>query len=276
MKLSIITINYNNKDGLLRTMESVLGQTSKDFEYIVVDGDSTDESKKIIDRYDSVQSHPFKWISEKDNGIYQAMNKGIQLATGDFIQFLNSGDTLVAQDVTKKMLDVIPDNCNIFYGNMLKQLPKRIIRDKGFEGRVPTMMDFFTGTLNHSPAYIKRSLFETYGLYDESLKIVSDWKWYLQVIVLNGVIPFYKDLDVTFFDMNGISNTNCQLEKTERKLVLSEILPVSVLADYEYLAYHGDQIKRINRYMLTRKGLWFVERAIFKYEKWFRNKEKIF
>ena len=268
MKLSIITINYNNREGLLRTMESVFGQTSDDFEYIVVDGDSTDGSKEIIARYDSVSTHPFRWISEKDNGIYHAMNKGIQLASGDFIQFLNSGDTIVNQDVTKIMLEVIPDNCNIFYGNMLKQLPKRIIRDKGFEGRVPTMMDFYTGTLNHSSAYIKRSLFETYGLYDESLKIVSDWKWYLQIIALNGVIPFYTDLDVTLFDMYGVSTLNLDLGKSERQQVLNEILHESVISDYEKWAIPIDQIKRINRYILTKKGFLLIERVLFKWEKY--------
>ena len=273
MKLTIITINYNNAIGLQKTIESVFAQTSNDFEYIIVDGDSTDASKEIIARYDSFPTHPYRWISEKDNGIYHAMNKGIQLASGDFIQFLNSGDTLVTQDVTKRMLEVIPDNCNVFYGNMLKQLPKRIIMDKGFEGRLPTMMDFYTGTLNHSPAYIKRSLFETYGLYDESLKIVSDWKWYLQVIVLNGVIPEYKDLDVSLFDMNGISNINSQLEKTERKQVIAEILPILATADYESLILQLDKINRLNRYWITRNGIWFIERVLFKWEKWNKNRD---
>jgi len=111
---------------------------------------------------------------------------------------------------------------------MLKALHKKIIRDRGFAGRIPTMIDFYTGTLNHSSAYIKRSLFETYGLYDESLKIVSDWKWYLQVIALNGIIPVYKDIDVTVFDMTGISTMNSTLEKEERKKVLLEILSPSV------------------------------------------------
>ena len=135
------------------------------------------------------------------------------------------------------------------------------------------MMDFYTGTLNHSPAYIKRSLFETYGLYDESLKIVSDWKWYLQVIVLNGVIPEYKDLDVSLFDMNGISNINSQLEKTERKQVIAEILPILATADYESLILQLDKINRLNRYWITRNGIWFIERVLFKWEKWNKNRD---
>jgi glycosyltransferase involved in cell wall biosynthesis len=272
MKLSIITINLNNVEGLRRTMESVFCQTSNEFEYIVVDGDSVDGSKDIIYQFDNKNKHSFKWLSEKDNGIYQAMNKGIQMATGDFIQFLNSGDFLVATDVTERMLKAIPEGCNIFYGNMLKKLPKRIYHDRGFAGRKPTMLDFYSGTLNHSPAYIRRSLFKMFGLYDESLKIVSDWKWYLQVIGLNGIVPVYKDIDVTFFDMNGISTINSDLDQNERKQVLLEILPASVLTDYEQWFQIIDQIVRINRYGLTRKVFWLVERLLFKLEKWFGYK----
>jgi len=278
MKLSIITINYNNASGLQKTMESVLNQTSKEFEYIVLDGNSTDGSVQLIRRFDLSPvlspkergERQFIWISEPDTGIYNAMNKGIRMAKGEYLQFLNSGDRLVAPDVTERMLkklSTINYPLSILYGNMLKLLPKRILRDRGFAGRMPTMLDFYTGTLNHSPAYIKRSLFETYGLYDESLKIGSDWKWYLQVIALNGVVPVYTDIDVTVFDMTGISTVNSNIDKSERKQVLSEILPASVLADYERWAFPIDQVKRINRYWITRKGFWLVERVLFKLEK---------
>lgn len=286
MKLSIITINLNNAQGLFKTVDSVLKQTSNEFEYIIIDGGSTDSScQVIIDKrlvingetdFDGIQ---VSCISEPDTGIYNAMNKGIRMGKGEYIQFLNSGDILAAKDVTEKMLFQLKvekeqlresiDSVSILYGNMLKPLPKSILRDKGFAGRIPTMLDFYTGTLNHSPAYIKRSLFETYGLYDESLKIVSDWKWYLQVIALNGVVPVYTDIDVTVFDMNGVSNINSSLDKKERKEVLSEILPLSVLKDYENWAFPTEQMKRIKRYWITRKVFWLVERVLFKIEKWF-------
>ena len=278
-RLTIITINYNNASGLKKTMESVSNQTSKSFEYIVVDGNSIDGSVELIKKFDNNSTvDSFLWISKPDSGIYNAMNKGIRMAKGEYIQFLNSGDTLAANDVTEKMLaylfpspqgEGVGVRSSILYGNMLKPLPKRIHRDRGFAGRIPTILDFYIGTLNHSSAYIKRSLFDTYGLYDESLKIVSDWKWYLQVIALNGVIPIYKDIDVTIFDMTGISTVNSRLDKEERLQVLSGILPISVLKDYESWAFPIEQMKRINRYWITRKMFWIVERVLYKWEKWF-------
>jgi glycosyltransferase involved in cell wall biosynthesis len=290
MKLSIITINYNNASGLKKTMESVLSQTSCEFEYVVIDGNSTDGSIELIRSFDSFHLHSkkdrgerqFTWISESDNGIYHAMNKGIKIAKGEYLQFLNSGDIFTSLDVTERMLSSLTSTsresfgAKILYGNMLKELPTRILRDRGFEGRMPTLLDFYTGTLNHSPAYIRRSLFDTYGLYDETLRIVSDWKWYLQVLIMNNVQVDYIDIDVSIFDMNGISNANLELEKQERRQVLSDILPISILTDYESWAYQIDQIKRVNRYLLSRKGFWLMERVIFKLEKWFGNKEQSF
>ncbi len=152
--LSIITINFNNAAGLQKTMESVLSQSSNKFEYIVVDGGSTDGSIEIINRFINTGVRQFKCISEQDNGIYHAMNKGIIAAKGEYCQFLNSGDWLAGNDVIEKMLAGLPD-CDIFYGNMLKQLPDgKIFRDVCEQGRI-TMLTLYKGSLNHAPAFIK-------------------------------------------------------------------------------------------------------------------------
>ncbi len=247
-KLTIITINFNNLDGLKKTVESVLNQTSKEFEYVLIDGGSTDGSKEFIESLANNQTDSrIKWISELDNGIYHAMNKGIKMAQGEFVQFINSGDILVDNYVTEKMLSEVAENDQILYGHMLKQLPKGLFRDKAFAGRKPTFIDFYYGTLNHSPSLIRKTLFEKFGYYDEKLKIVADWKWYLQVIILFNTPVRYLPIDVTRFDMNGISNSNRQLEILERNQVLTELIPLNILEDYTQYAAGIDFFQRLKK-----------------------------
>ena len=147
--------------------------------------------------------------------------------------------------------------------------------DKCFAGQEITMLGMFTGTLNHDPAYICRDLFAKYGYYDESLKIVSDWKWYLQVIILGGEKPQYVDIDVTLFDMTGISETNKELDRAERRRVLEQLFPKAILTDYECYAFPIEQIKRLQRYPWAYKMVWFLERCLFKMEKVKRKKSKV-
>ena len=270
MTLSIITINRNNYIGLENTLKSVKSQSFLGIEHIIVDGASSDRSVDIIKQYANQMGEKVKWISEPDTGIYNAMNKGVLMASGEYVQFLNSGDCLVADDVTGKMISVIEKKGrpSILYGNMLKDMPDgRVLRDRCFAGQDISFLGFYTGTLNHSPAYIKRSLFEKYGMYDETLKIVSDWKWYLQAIILGEEKPAYADIDVTLFDMNGISETNKELDKAERKQVLSALIPASILADYSQWAFPIEQMKRLKRHPWAYKIIWFLERCLFKLEK---------
>ena len=159
---------------------------------------------------------------------------------------------------------------SILYGNMIKCFPDgRRMVDKCFAGQEISMLGMFTGTLNHDPAYIRRELFEKYGYYDESLKIVSDWKWYLQSIILGGEKPRYVDMDVTLFDMTGISERVESKEKIrkERQEVLRELIPEVYLIDYE--RYSGDVylMRRIHRHSWANKLVWFVERCLFRIEK---------
>ena len=206
------------------------------------------------------------------------MNKGIHMASGEYIQILNSGDCLASPDVMGRMIEALEKagNPSVFYGNMIKCFPDghRIV-DKGFAGQEITMLGMYTGTLNHDPAYIRRDLFEKYGCYDERLKIVSDWKWYLQAIVIGGEKPQYTDIDVTLFDMSGISETNKELDKAERRQVLEQLFPQAVLADYEQYAFPIEQIKRLKRHPWAYKMMWFLERCLFKLEKAKLRKSKV-
>lgn len=270
MILTIITINRNNAEGLEKTMQSVSSQTCNDFEYIVVDGASTDRSVEVIKSVAGRFGNRLKLISEPDKGIYNAMNKGIGMASGEYVQFLNSGDCLASDDVVKRMYGALEQSGipGILYGNMLKDMSDgRMMRDRSFAGRDISFLGFYTGTLNHSPAYIRRGLFDKYGRYDEGYKIVSDWKWYIQAIILGEEKPVYADIDVTLFDMNGISETNKELDKAERKKVLEELFHPSIIADYDKWATSIDQMKRLKRHPWAYKLVWVIERCLFKLEK---------
>lgn len=289
MKLSIITINYNNAEGLQMTMESVLKQTYRDIEYIVVDGASTDGSVEVIREMSRDKSlndgMSLIWTSEPDKGIYNAMNKGLCKATGDYVQILNSGDILAAADVTERMVAALQrvnseerivnsGGVPILYGNMLKSYDMKTIINRDTCGNglytPKSFLYFYKGTLNHDCAYIRRDLFDKYGLYNEQMKICSDWEWYVRAIVLGGEKPVYTNIDVTIFDMNGVSESkgkNADLIKKERREYLEKILPPAILHDYDQFAFPILQYQRLKKYHLW-EVVYFMERVLFKLEKW--------
>lgn len=290
MKLSIVTINYNNADGLKRTLASIEEQTYCFIEHIIVDGGSADDSVSVIQDYvarnnlkqlssgrkDPFFRHTIIWSSEPDRGIYNAMNKGIKKATGSYIEILNSGDILAAPDVVERMIAEVERNVypSILYGNMLKSHDGKTIinRDTCGNGMYTpeSFLYFYKGTLNHDCAYIRRDLFDKYGLYNEEMKICSDWEWYVRAIVLGDEKPIYTNIDVTIFDMNGVSEShgkNAELIKKERREYLEKILPATILHDYDAFAFPVLQYQRLRKYHLW--GLvYFVERVLFKLEKW--------
>lgn len=233
--ISIVTINYNNAEGLDKTLASVNCQTSDEFEHIIVDGGSTDNSVEKIKHYDN-GNVPRIWISEKDNGIYNAMNKGIRMARGQYLQFLNSGDYLVDKDVILRISDALrcKDFPEILYGNIIVITKKgRLSRNKGVQGKYVTPWMMYHGAIPHSSAYIKRELFDKYGLYDENMRIVSDWEWYFEVTYYHGIHPKHEDTDVSFFNLNSISETKHELNAKERRQVIERIMPPQVLPDYD-------------------------------------------
>lgn len=300
MKLSIVTINYNNAEGMRKTLASVTAQTYCDIEHIIIDGGSTDGSVEVIKEYACTSTHPMIWVSEPDKGIYNGMNKGIEIAlgcrvvnalnrselvedknkgirktTGAYIEILNSGDVLAATDVTERMVKDLEKNeyPSILYGNMMKDYGKgKIVRDTcGERMYTPeSFLYFYNGTLNHDCAYIRRDLFDKYGLYNEEMKICSDWEWYVKAIALGGEKAVYTDIDVTIFDMNGVSESygkNADIIKRERREYLEKILPPSVLRDYDQFSFPILQYQRLKKHHLW--GIvYFIERVLFKLEKW--------
>lgn len=276
MKISIVTINYNNVEGLKKTLSSVVEQSYRDIEHIIIDGGSMDGSVDAIKEYvadnpkrESFFKHTVNWVSEHDNGIYNAMNKGIKKATGAYIQILNSGDIFAASDVVERMVAEIEnaENPELLYGNMIrKDYATGKIEGKSKEVEY-SLRQYYSSTMNHDCCYFRRDLFDTYGLYDESLKIVSDWKWFLRAIGLGNVKPIYIDIDVTIFDCSGISETNLELRNKERRQVLEELLPPAILADYDKYAFPMEQYNRLKKYHLW-PIVYFMERVLFKLNKW--------
>ena len=222
MKLSIITINKNNAKGLRKTMESVFSQTYRDFEYIVVDGASSDDSVRIIKEFAQKfetggwNLENFKWISEPDTGVYNAMNKGIKKATGEYLLFLNSGDFFVSSDVLEKVFsvcngaDILCAQCNVSKEGKKKctiALPQSITF-----GRI-----YYHG-LPHQSTFIKRSLFDTYGLYREDFKYNSDVAFWCKVIIDNHVSTQTLDIVTTDYNLEGISAKEHQSEQYLREI----------------------------------------------------------
>ncbi len=224
MTFSIITINYNNRDGLRKTLESVIGETYHDFEYIVIDGGSTDGSREVIEEYSDRIDY---WVSEPDKGIYNAMNKGIMAAHGDYLNFMNSGDCFYNESVLNDVLPYLKDE--IVTGKSVNEdFSARTFHVTG----QPTMIQFYRNSIDHQASFIARKLFD--GIqYDEHYKIVSDWKFYVEQLIFRNCSFTYIPVTVAICQNGGISEVRKDLDKEERHDVLQKLFPPRVLQDFE-------------------------------------------
>lgn len=237
--ISIITINYNNAAGLERTIRSVVSQSYPDMEYLVIDGNSTDGSKEVINRYADKISYS---ISEKDSGIYNAMNKGISKATGRYLLFVNSGDELIHPHGISTAAPHLNGE-GLVYFNLILQT------ENGQETkRYPNTLSFdyfLHESLPHPASFIKRELFTLYGPYNESYKIVSDWAFFLLIVCKYNAS--YKHVNETFsvFFLDGISSSeqSRKLIEAEKKQIVEQEFPlfVSMLDELK----EGKEVKRI-------------------------------
>lgn len=243
MELTVITINLNNRDGLRRTMDSVRAQTWKGFEWILIDGGSTDGSRELILEH---QDDFAFWCSEPDDGIYPAMNKGCARASGDYVLFLNSGDSLYDPTVLERVHAAgLQDD--IVAGQMVRLDNGLLFRHYDPD----ILVQLYTDTIGHQATFIRRNLLEKYP-YDESLRIVSDWKFWLEAIVLGQCSFTYLDIIVSKQDMTGISlaAANAPLLRAERKQVLQELLPQPVLNTLgRYVSYRNQPVSRNMSYL---------------------------
>lgn len=224
MKLSIITVNLNNCEGLQKTIDSVICQTFRDFEWIVIDGGSTDGSKELIEQY---ADHFAYWVSEPDKGIYNAMNKAIKVAKGEYLQFLNSGDWLANSTALQDVFNTNP-SADFVYGNHIE-------RDGSIEaGPEPlTFQRMYRSTICHQDVFHSKRLFAE-RQYDENYKIASDWKFLFEGIVRNKAT--YQKVNVVVSGLQeGISYDGRSLPK-ERAMILKNLYsPMELEAIEEYL-----------------------------------------
>jgi glycosyltransferase involved in cell wall biosynthesis len=217
--LSVITINKNNEIGLISTIESVIGQTFKNFEFIIIDGNSVDNSLGIIEKYNSFISY---FISEPDQGIFDAMNKGLKIAKGSYVLFLNSGDYLPEDNIFKIVFENANDN-DLLFGNIL--LNRNGINEPVRYPSLITLEYLFHSVIPHQATYIRRKLFEQVGSYKTHFRIVSDWEWTLRCFLYQNVTYRHINHFIAVYETKGISfqKQNEDLIKKERQQVLEEL-----------------------------------------------------
>lgn len=272
MSLSIITITYNNAEGLRKTLASVASQTFRDFEHIIVDGGSTDGSVEIIREYADneairqagykairqensnadnlaslphhlITSSPITWISEKDRGIYDAQNKGIRLAHGEYCYFLNAGDTFCNEHVLELIFKPLTFNLSpltstpdILYGNeiIVDGNGQRVGIARGVEN--PNFVDLYNSCMKHQASFIRRELFERYGMYDDTMRICADFDWFFRVIAFHDDVTLqYKDVDIAYFENTGLSYHAPELCAKERQQILNRNMSKRLQRDYAVL-----------------------------------------
>jgi glycosyltransferase involved in cell wall biosynthesis len=207
-RLSVITINLNNKSGLEKTIKSVLNQTFNNFEYIIIDGASTDGSAEIIKQYSDKLAY---WISEPDSGVYNAMNKGRKQAKSKIITFLNSGDeyySAFSLEMAFNFLKIKWSFAELFFFDYIYQA--------GNDKMVVSSLDvtnkyrIYNKGFGHPSTFYKKKLFELLGDFDESYKIAADRAFYMKAIVENKLAFAYFPFAVSVFHEGGLSTiSNC-------------------------------------------------------------------
>lgn len=224
-KISVITINYNNKTGLEKTIKSVISQTYPELEYIIIDGGSNDGSVDVIKKYADKITY---WVSEPDKGIYNAMNKGIIKATGEYCNFMNSGDCFYDSNVlncvfqTNQTADVLTGIAKTENGLWIPVTNEKL-----------SLYHFYVSGLSHQATFIK-TILQKKLQYDEKLSIVADSKFFIQALILHNAsyltLPYY----ICLYAPGGISS-NIEKHRLELDMVFHELFPERILKDYKQL-----------------------------------------
>lgn len=264
-KISVITICYNNLEGLKRTFDSVHGQTCRnEIEHIIIDGGSTDGSPEFLKDHAGDIDY---WISEPDKGIYNAMNKGIAVATGEYCIFMNSGDLFASADTVEKCLPYL-DGTDFVYGNLIEFFPKTGEKHIRIYPEKITGAYCVTDTLPHQATFIKTDV-QKKNPYKETYKIVSDYVFFAEEILMKKVSIKKIPYQISIFYMDGISCTNNIETCKERYTAIEDCVPIIIVEDLRELKYYKD----LSRSRLFRIIIYLISLyRKFRYPKLYWNK----
>lgn len=242
-KLSIITVNYNNLSGLKKTFESIQSQTFHDYEWIVIDGGSTDGSKEFLIQN---KDYIYYWVSEHDEGIYNAMNKGIAKATGEYCQFLNSGDYYINNNV----LQTVFDNNILLDVNFGDQWcinkAGKVIEHRSYPDHM-SLSFLFRNPLGHQASFIKTEIVKKH-LYKEQYKISADRAFFLELYCA-GCSFYHIPLPIVFFDTEGIGSNKKTYDERRKQFyqIKREFFADQVVKDIELLLRKQDNFAFVER-----------------------------
>ena len=241
MKISIITATYNSEKTLRDTLESVLNQTYDDYEHIIVDGLSKDNTMKIVKEYEQKYNGRLRYISEKDSGIYDAMNKGIKMATGDIIGILNSDDKYAHNKVLEEIINKFKETeCDGTYANLVfmdeetMQIPKRVWKSpkgsykRGWHPAHPTL-------------YLTKQVYEKVGEFNLDYRIAADYDFMIRMMKMDSIKLEYIDDYLVYMRTGGTSTDG--LKGYKKNLKESHKVLVSNDIKFAYLV----DLKRINK-----------------------------
>ena len=245
MKISIITITYNSASSLQRALDSVQSQNYKDIEHVIIDGASMDGTRKLIEAY-AKQHKNVKWVSEKDNGIYDAINKGIRLATGDVIGFLHSDDMFYSVDSIGQIVAAFEQNqADVVYGDLQYMRGNKVVRRWKSNAFNPRALKY--GWMPpHPTVYVRREVYQQVGEYDSWFRISADYDMILRIFTA-GYNTHYIPEVLVCMETGGASNKNtkARLSKTMEDYIVLKKNHVGA----GYLTVACKQLRKVKQFI---------------------------